>query len=42
MDPATGLIRGFGYDQVSQDGEQIISAEVNYNVDKEPDYTIKY
>ena len=42
VDPATGLIRGFGYDQVSQYGEQIISAEVNYNVDKEPDYSIKY
>lgn len=42
LDPETSLIRGFAYHQVSDYADMVVSAEVNYNVDKEPDYTIKY
>lgn len=42
IDPATSMIRAFGYHQTWDGGETTISADVSYNVDKEPDYSIKY
>ena len=42
IDPETSLIRGYAYDLTADFGEIIASAEVNYNVDKQPDYSLKY
>ncbi len=42
IEPETSLIRGFTYHQVSEYADATVSAEVNYNVDKQPDYSIKY
>ena len=42
IDPATSLIRAFGYHQTFDGGETTVSADISYNVDKEPDYSIKY
>ena len=42
IDPETSLIRGYTFDVSGDFGEQSNSVEVNYNVDKQPDYSIKY
>ncbi len=43
IEPETSLLRGYTYRQERKEyGEETVSAEVNYNVDKEPDYSIKY
>ncbi len=42
VDPETGLLRGFTYGIKTDDFEQTVNAEMNYNVDQEPDYSLKY
>ena len=42
VDPETGLMRAFTFAIKSEAMEQSSAAEVNYNVDQEPDYSLKY
>ena len=42
VDPETGLLRAFSYSMKTDDIEQASNGEVNYNVDQEPDYSLKY
>lgn len=42
IDPETSLIRAFSYQQITERAESTYSSEVFYNVDKQPDYSIKY
>ena len=42
VDPETGLMRAFTFAIKSEAMEQTSAAEVNYNVDQEPDYSLKY
>ena len=40
--PETGLMRAFTYAMKTADIEEAYDVEVNYNVDQEPDYSLKY
>ena len=42
VDPETGLMRAYTYGMTSEGMEQTYDAEVNYNVDQKPDYSLKY
>ena len=42
IDPETSLIRAYSYHQVSEHADAIYNAELFFNVDKEPDYSLKY
>lgn len=42
VDPETGLMRAFTFAIKTEAMEQTSAAEVNYNVDQEPDYSLKY
>ena len=42
VDAETGLMRAFTFAIKSETMEQTSVAEVNYNVDQEPDYSLKY
>ena len=42
VDPETGLVRAYTYSMKTDDMEVANSGEINYNVDQEPDYSLKY
>lgn len=42
VDPETGLMRAYTFSMKSEGMEQSYNAEVNYNVDQKPDYSLKY
>ena len=42
VDPETGLVRAYTYNMKTDDMELDYNGEMNYNVDQEPDYSLKY